>query len=478
VLALAAGIVVARLLSVEAFAIYALALAFRGTVQFLADLGTGAASARSFAQFEARGAPAEAWRLYGRLLGVRVAIAALLVAAAVIFHAAASSLLGLRADEDLLLALFLVIGVGEMLAGLAYYVLVGTIRQPVVNRIAVGQGILQPALVITAAAAGLGLEGVLAALAVTAAGRAILLHVFAARALRGIEAGHAVELEGGFARTAVAASAGKVSAWVHSRGALSFPLVAANPRAAFAVFALAYDLVHQLLSLLSSPTGGVLGSVMAKNVEDRAWARRTGGAAVRGLALAGLGLALAFAAASAAVGEVLYGGSFAEIDRYVVVLAPAVALEIALSIPATSILLAANATLRGYRRLRVATALLAIVYLLVGFDHLLAVVVVLAIVRVGGAVACLVLAQRAVGTLVPAGWWVRLGVVSAVAAAAGATVTAVDPPSIAQLVLAPLATAVLFMAGVRAARLVAADEAAYVSRLGALPGRAARLLRG
>jgi O-antigen/teichoic acid export membrane protein len=59
----AANIAVARSLSTALFALYAAAVAVRGTLQFLADLGTGQASSRAFADLERFGGRASAWRL-------------------------------------------------------------------------------------------------------------------------------------------------------------------------------------------------------------------------------------------------------------------------------------------------------------------------------------------------------------------------------------------------------------------------------
>ena len=54
-LSVATTVVVAHALGASEFAVYALALAARGGVAFLADLGTGAASQRVLAQLEAAG---------------------------------------------------------------------------------------------------------------------------------------------------------------------------------------------------------------------------------------------------------------------------------------------------------------------------------------------------------------------------------------------------------------------------------------
>src|SRR5215207_4423297 len=68
---LLSSIVVVRALAPDLFALYALAIALRGTVQFLADMGTGAASTRLFAELQQRGARAQALQVYSRLAAVR-----------------------------------------------------------------------------------------------------------------------------------------------------------------------------------------------------------------------------------------------------------------------------------------------------------------------------------------------------------------------------------------------------------------------
>jgi O-antigen/teichoic acid export membrane protein len=242
------------------------------------------------------------------------------------------------------------------------------------------------------------------------------------------------------------------------------------------VFALAYDLVHQVLALASASAGGVVAPVLAKSIHDRERVRRLGGTAARSLLLITMPVALALASASPDLGAILYGDRFSEVDRYMVLLAPAVALELGLNLPATAVLLASNATLGAYLRLRVATILLFVLYPVVGFDDLMAVLVVLVIVRVSTAALALVVAQRRVGVMIEPRWWLFFFVGCVAAAGAGMAAQRINGAPLVSVVLGPLAVTIIFGAAIRTLGLLGPDEAALARRLGRVPYRIVQLM--
>src|SRR3954462_789305 len=129
-LGLLGTLVVARELPTSQFVVFAVVLAVRNTAQFLADVGSGSASTRAFARIEQRGDRPGAVRLYGRLLGYRVATAALFLAFALAFPDELRRLVGPDAgDADLL---WIVVGIVnlEILAVLGSYVVTGLLRHP------------------------------------------------------------------------------------------------------------------------------------------------------------------------------------------------------------------------------------------------------------------------------------------------------------------------------------------------------------
>ncbi len=466
-LAFGAGIAVARTLPPTQFAIYALALALRGTVQLLGDLGTGAASSRAFAQLEADGGRQAAWRIYGRLMMLRVGAAGLFVAAVAVFPTRVANIFGLSASEHDLLPLFAVLGAAEIVSGLAAYVLTGTLGQRWINRVFICQSAVQPALVVAAAAGGLGLEGVVAALAISSVGKATLLHAGAVRALRRIPEHwrHHPDLARSFTRTAAAAGLGKLESWVHSRPALSLVLISTAPRAEFAVFALAYDLTLQVLAFASAPATGVVPALMAKTIGDRNRVRRIARFAVRGLGLASVAIAVGLVIAMPVLDGLVYGEQYQGMGTYVALLAPVVVLDIVIAVPATAMLLADDETLGAYSRVRLLALGLAVLYPIVGFGNLIAVTAVMAAARGLTAVALLIVCERRVGQIVERRWWLSLAAAAAAAVAGGVLSGVILGNAVVRLILAPLIAVLIFSCLVRATGLLRESEAHLGERL-------------
>jgi len=430
IFAFAAGIVVARTLPIGEFAVYALALALRGTVQFLADLGAGTASARAFAQLEAANRRAYSLRLYGRLAALRLAVVALLAGATFAAADAALSYLGLATTDRAALAWLVIMGAAEVIGGLGTYALTGTLRQRWLNGVLIAYSVLQPGLVVTAAVAGLGLSGVLAALAVASIAKCVALQLGAVRALRRMGA-HGESDEGlgrSLIQTAGAAGVGKIAAWVHSRPALSFLMLPGAGRADFAVFALGYDLAHQIMAVVAAPMANVIPAVAAKTTHDRARLRRIAGTVVVLSLTTSAGVALVAYMALAQLDAFFYGSAYKDIGVYLLVLLPALVLDVGVATPATAILLADDRLLGRFTRVRAVELSAAVLYLVVGFQNLLAVTAVMATVRASTAIALLWVVQRQLGSVLPNGWTKRFGCAAGVAAAAGAAGGAVPGP--------------------------------------------------
>jgi hypothetical protein len=462
-----AGIAVARTLPVSEFAVYALALALRGTVQFLSDLGTGAASARVFAQLEAAGRRASALWLYVRLGAARVVAASLLATAAFLAADAALDYLGLPESARAALGCLVVMGAAEILSGLGTYVLTGTLRQRWLNFVLLGYNVVQPALVIAAALTGLGLTGVLAALAVASVGKAAALHVGATRVIRGmgVDGESSEGLARSFTLTAAAASVGKVAAWLHSRPALSFLMLPAAGRADFANFALGYDLSHQVMAFAASPAGNVLPAIAAKVTGNSARLRRALRPVIVSLLIGSGGVAVVVSVALPHVDGVIYGSQYEHIGGYVAMLMPALVLEVALATPATAVLLADDRLLGRFAVIRLVELAAAGLYVLVGLDHLLAATAVMSGVRAATAIVLLVAAERALGSLLPDGWLARFCVTVGSAAAIGAASGALPAANAVKGALAALLAAGTYIVLLRRLRLLRYTEVAVAAQV-------------
>jgi O-antigen/teichoic acid export membrane protein len=476
--AFASSVVVVRALDPEVFALCALALAIRASVQFLVDLGTGAASARTFAELQAIGARRQALRLYRRLAAIRAVAILALTAIVLVGSDQIASLLSLEDDERYFIPFALALAALEIASTLGFYTLNGLLRHGVSNKITLSYGVLQPTLVIAVAAAGFGLRGVLTAMVIASWARAFAAIASSVRAVSAIAelGGHVERLVGSYARVATSSLIGKVAGWVHSRQFVTPVVFSSVPRSEVASYSLTYDWVHQILTVVSGPFYSLLLPVFAARVSAEQSVRRLFDLATRGVALVTLPAAAVFLAVFPSLAAVLLPEGYQNASDYAAILIPFFALEVVLSGPATAVMLAVPRLAGAYAAIKVATLLPAAFYLVASGVDLRVVTAVMMGVRVASAVALHAAVWRRTGLHVDLRWLVfALGVallVAVIGIAAGLAV----PGRALDLVLVPVAALAAYLALVRVVGLLRASDVELARAIVPFSGRALRPL--
>ncbi len=468
-------VVVARTLPIADFAVFALALAVRGSVQFISDLGTGAAASRMFAELRARSARGEAQWLYRRLVAARVALWACLAGALVIAPDAASGLLRLGEDRDPFLTFVGVIALTETIGALGYYVLIAVHAQAIPNRVTLGATVAQPALVIAASLSGSGLPGLLAALAAISAVRMLILASLASRAIRAFEEGGPSDGRGSllqaFGATAVASTAGKIGTWLHSRQFVSFIAVATQPRAAFAAYALAHDFAQQTLTAASAPVTGIPLPYFA-SIRDEARLADEFRRMMRAASLMVLPVAGVLTGLLPSLVAVLFGSKFAAAVPYGYLLVPTLAIEMVLILPAANLMLARDELLRPYLRIKLATIVGAAVYFLLDGVSLLAIAAAMVAIRLLAAAAMQLSVRRRLRVTIDLGHLTRVLAFGCLLSGTCALTAAALPGWLVDLPAAAVAGGGLTWLGIRYGRLVDRQEVDLVTRILPVAGRA------
>jgi O-antigen/teichoic acid export membrane protein len=462
-----ATVAVVRALAPHDFAVYAVVLAFKGTVQFASDFGTGAAATRLFGELQAQGAGGQARRAYLRLLALRGAIALALVAAVVAAPDAFADLLALDSDERDIVPLLVAIGVAETVSSLGYSVLAGLLRHRRINQAVLASTLIQPAAVILAAAAGLGLTGITAGLLLGSLVRSGGFHVGAIAALRSLDDRAAAQagMARAYVRTATGSIAAKLAAWIHSRQLVTLIAIQTTARADVAVFALAYDLVQQVVTALSVPFGSLLLPLQASSVGDEERARRIYRTAVRLIAYVVIGPSLVLLALFPALVGGVFGADYEDATIFGVIFIPAFAAEVVLAGPATALMLADDRVLGSLRRIKLAAIVLGALYFALAEADLLLVAGVMMAVRTASTVAMLVVIHRRLGLATLGPWLPRLLAAGVFAAAcAGVPQLFLDDDLAAFVAGLALAVVALFVA-VRRARVVEPEDAALAAQL-------------
>lgn len=466
VLGFAASIAVAHALSPSLFALYAAALAIRGTLQFLADLGTGQASSRIFAELDQRGARRSAWRLYGQLAAARSVFVVGLALFLTLASGLAAALFDLRADEQYYLAFIAIVGAAEVTAGLGHYLLIGTLDQPRLNRVMVAQAVVQPVLVLAAVAADLGLRGILAALVVGSIFKAVALNALAVRRISRFDEREGASANVGrtYSRVAVSSILGKAAAWLNSRQILTIVALSTTTRADVAMFALAYDFATQVLTYSASPVNGVVLPAMSASTDER---RRADlfEMTTRGLALLLLPIGAILTAVSPTLIPALFGSNYDDAVPFALVFAPGIAFELTLTAAATGLMLASNDLLRAYSWVKTATAILAGFYVLALDINLLVVAATMMTIRVGSSVALHIAIRRRRQFGLDVQWLARTVVSALGAAAACAGVLHTASSTWLQLTLGVSVGVVVYALLARALGVVTAADVAIAGRL-------------
>jgi O-antigen/teichoic acid export membrane protein len=479
---LASSIVVVRALSPGAFALYALAIALRGGIQFVADIGFGGASARAFAEFQQHGARGQAQRVYTRLAVIRAGIVIALAAAVALAPNWFSEAINLKTHERYFLLFLVVIAASEIAGGLGFYVLTGTLNHSTINKVLLAQSIVQPPLVITAAFAGLGLSGILAAVVLGSLFRAVALTGGSTRAIRRIE-DRGAEIEGiaaSYMQVASASTVGKVAGVLHSRQVVIPIVFSAVARSQVAVFSVAYDWVQQLLTVVSGPLYSLLLPVFSAQRRDDEFVRRFFQFATRSLALVVFPTAAVLLAVFPSMAAVVlpgaYSHEYAKATAFAYVFIPCIALEIVLSGPATALMLAHEGLASPYRNVKLVTAALAAVYVVTAGIDLLVVAGFMMAIRLASVFALHAELQRRLGLHVKVSWLARAVAASLISAASAAAVAAILPGRVGDLALGPVVGLSTFLMLVRITRLLHEADAAIAARVLPFGSRPLRLL--
>lgn len=403
---LAAVVAVARSLEPADFAVFAAAIAFRGVMGFIGDLGAGTAVTRLFAQLLTESAAAQARRIYLRLALLRLPVVAALVMIPVLLDDQVAELTGLTGSERGLVALFALIAAFEVTATLGSSVLVGLFEHPTMNRLTLASTLLQPAVIIGAVSAGLGLQAVVAGVVVGSAVRSIGANGFAIRALRRADdSGRAIAgVALSYARVAASAVVGKLAAIVHQRHVLTFVGLGAFGRPEVAAFALAYDFALQALNAVASPIYSLLLPGLSALKDSRERTRRVFALVVRMLALTVGVPAVALATLFAVLVPSVFGGAYEAAVPYGVMFLLLFAVEVVLSGPATSLMLSDESLGPAFRTVKAVTVAGAVLYVPLLAWSLFAAAVGMMAIRVASALSLHVLIARATGVHAAGGW--------------------------------------------------------------------------
>jgi O-antigen/teichoic acid export membrane protein len=448
---LAATVVVARVLTVEQFALYAAILALRRTIQFFTDLGTGAASTRIFAELQHAGAKRQARRLYYRIVLLRVLLLLAIGGAMLARPGTFTRVLGLDQDESYLLSYIIVIGIAEAASVFASYVLFGTFSQSILNRVLIAQSAVQATLVIIAALFGRGLGGIVAALVTASLFKGVALNLAALRVIskteeRQSEVGPVAR---SYARVAASAFFAKFATWVHTRDVVSLFAISAGSRTQLANFALGYDFAYQALTAVVAPTRGLILPAFALIGRSTAAQRQLFRQATRGAGLLVFPTAAALAATSDSAVAVFFGDKYNDAAPYLLLVTCGVAVELVLSIPATSLMLADDRLLTSYRWVQVVVASLGAFYLLTPYLNLFVIAGFLVSVRVAAAMTLHVYIYVHARISTDLGWLVRALGAGTVAGACGAGVALLVSGQVLDLIIVPIVCLALWSILVR-----------------------------
>jgi len=463
---LVAVVVVARALDPADYAVFAAAIAFRGLMGYIGDLGTGTAATRLYAQLLADGAGAQARAIYRRLILLRLPVVAVLIAVVTLADEQVAEMTGLVGAERSLITLFALIAAFEVTSTLGTSVLLGLFKHSTVNRLTLVSTLVQPAVIIGAVAAGFGVRGVVAGVVAGSALRSLGGNGLAIRALRRTnDSGNRLaEVTRSYVRVASSALVGKLAAIVNQRQVLTFVGLSAFGRPEVAAFALAYDFTLQTLNAIASPVYSLLLPGLTAIKDDRARTQRSFALVTRILALAVGVPAVALAVLFGVLVSTVFGGAYAHAEPYGVVFLLFFALEVILSGPATSLMLADETLGQAYRTTKAVTIAAALLYLPLLTWSLLAAAVTMMAIRLVSALALHVVIARATGMRVDGRWIVPCSLVLLATGAAASVPAVLGVQGIAGLIAGLALAAAAALMSVRATRALDADDVDVVVR--------------
>ncbi|HEY7511858.1 MAG TPA: oligosaccharide flippase family protein [Vicinamibacteria bacterium] len=447
VVALAASALVARRLSVEQYALYGLAMAALTSLLLWSDLGLMPMVSRYTPVLRASGTAALRhflWRVSAVRVGA-VALAALAFAVAWRLPAVRRAL----PFEGPGLALLLAALAAQGLARLHEYFLSGLLDRRSVGLARIAVGLAHPLLLIGAVSAGLGVNGILAAVC---AASLVDLTLFSGAALRRTRPPGAARpaalpsgLRGEAARFAGVSYVEKLASHLNSTGFIIFFVAAMGTRADVAAFAVAGEFAARVIAAISIPFSGLtlplFASVEAERPADTGTAARL---YLCVMLLACLPAAALLSALAGPLVALVYSERYLEAGPILRAFVPFLFVEYAVY----SSLLAPLLTRGRYRPVLLSKlpmlAGVAGVALVLPRAGLVAAAFTYGVARLLSAVVLLVAGGRALGLRFPAAFAAKVAAASA-AATAAALAVAPRPGDWGGLALAGAAAAVAFL---------------------------------
>jgi len=420
------SMVVVRSLSVETYATFAVAVALATTVLGYGDLGISAGMSRFLPEVISRGGRQSTVRVLRDVLVVRLAAFSVAVLILVLTSAMWMRLLHLPAGRVELIAYIAALVLLEAGGTTGMYFLIARFRLDLVNLVLLVQAGLHVLLFTLSAAAGWGLQGMLLALAAGSAVKLIMMGIGVRHELGQIP-GRGRERDNGwrrFAKVSLSAYVEKLAASLHGPPFLTLLLAATAPTTDVAAFALAGSIVVSALSLVLSPTNGIILPAFAvafdRGEVDK---RRAFAYSIRLLTLLVCSaLVILFAVAPDLV-RLLYSSRYTLAGTILRILLIFYFLEYSVYAPANAALLTGG-RFREYLLVKCLSVLFVPVYvLMLAPVGIVAVAVTNGVVRLGIAAALLLLAMKTQGLSYP---WRALRTVAA-AGAVGLGLLGLEP---------------------------------------------------
>lgn len=475
VLSLVASAMIARTLGTSLFGTFAVFNALRASLVFYTDLGMSTAGSKFFPEVVAREGRAGAWRLIRLQSGINALAAGVWVVALLAGGRWCLELLGIGPEHAYVVRYAAVGLLIEECARLSYLVLWGRFAHHRVNVANLISTAALPVFILTAVRVGGGLRAVLIATLLAGSVRTILLWVAAWLELRRIPLQPTVDavphLATRFLRLGAVSWIEKLSGYFYGPSFVTLVFATFLDSASVGQFALALEFTVRVLSLVLSPTHGIILPAVSTVFADGTQAQKqrlfTAGLRTLGLWLAPAA-ALMFALTSYII-PALYSDQFGRAALLTQIVAIFYFAEYAIYSPANAVLLAGE-QVREYSRIKIVSILLMPAFLfLARVLPLEAVAAVYGALRLAVAVALLIAASRVQRLHLPAGFYGRLAAAAALAAAAGSLTFHLTGPSLWAVWLTGLVTLSAILVAYRVLGCLGHEERDTFERL-KLPG--------